>query len=65
MKLCFIFPEFQKTEKGKEENIKRRKIYFLRRRNLLEKENVTIADTHIDRQTDIVKIGLEFAIEKE
>ena len=52
-------------EKEKEENVWRRKIYFLRRRNLLEKENVTIADTHIDRQTDIVKIGLEFAIEKE
>ena len=38
MKLCFIFPEFQKTEKGKEENIKRRKIYFLRRRQNTEKE---------------------------
>ena len=31
----------------------------------MEKENVMIADTHIDRQTDIAKIGLESAIEKE
>ena len=48
------------AEKEKEESTGRRKIHFLRRRNLLENKNVTIADTHKDRQTDTVKIGLEF-----